>query len=229
MVAAVTPPLAAAYAVAAWLLSGPGGLSQSRRVRLHKRLNSPLAWLAAQFACLRVCQFVRTYEPAPVPETPVRFGHSEHRTPQREQDMSRFRPAGPRSDRGHAASARRALWCLLLLAGVGFCGAVVWAAALPRVQYDPQGNPLIANDRRGVPTWPISRDMPDDVFTFVRIKYSGLSNGYSGWATDYPDSDLNITYRLQQAHFLAGRSHAQGSWSSPIRPWPTIRSSICSK
>jgi len=53
------------------------------------------------------------------------------------------------------------------------------------------------------PTWPVSKDLPNDVFTFARIRYNsagGRGWGRSGrqWATDYPDSDLNMSYRLQQ-------------------------------
>ena len=48
--------------------------------------------------------------------------------------------------------------------------------------------------RRGVPDWSNGTEFPHDVFTFVRVQY-----GSSGsWRTDYPDSDLNFTYRLQQ-------------------------------
>jgi hypothetical protein len=68
-------------------------------------------------------------------------------------------------------------------------------------------------DRRGVPDWQPDKEFAHDVFTFVRIQYS---SGYGGggfgpgrgrrgfggrggrWATDYPDSDLNFSYRLQQ-------------------------------
>lgn len=53
------------------------------------------------------------------------------------------------------------------------------------------------------PTWPVSKELPNDVFTFARIRYNsagGRGWGRSGrqWATDYPDSDLNMSYRLQQ-------------------------------
>lgn len=55
------------------------------------------------------------------------------------------------------------------------------------------------------PTWPVSQELPNDVFTFARIRYnSGGSGRYrrgrgmGRWATDYPDSDLNLSYRLQQ-------------------------------
>lgn len=51
--------------------------------------------------------------------------------------------------------------------------------------------------RNGVPDWKIDKDFKDDVFTFVRIKYNSFQN-WRRWATDYPDSDLNFSYRLQQ-------------------------------
>ena len=54
-------------------------------------------------------------------------------------------------------------------------------------------------DRNGVPTWKVDPQIPKDVFTFVRIRYE--SHGYGrggGWHTDYRDSDLNFSLRLQQ-------------------------------
>lgn len=51
-------------------------------------------------------------------------------------------------------------------------------------------------DRRGVPDWKVDERYKGDVFTFVRIKYE--SYGRWGWPTDYPDADLNFSYRLQQ-------------------------------
>ena len=77
-------------------------------------------------------------------------------------------------------------------------------------------------DRGSLPTWENDAEFPDDVFTFVRIRYSdgggrGGYSGYSGyggsygryggyggygrggkWRTDWPDSDWNFSYRLQQ-------------------------------
>jgi len=74
-------------------------------------------------------------------------------------------------------------------------------------------------DRRGVPDWEPDKEFSHDAFTFVRIRYSsGYGGGYGGgygrgygrggygrggygggrWATDYPDSDLNFSYRLHQ-------------------------------
>ena len=53
--------------------------------------------------------------------------------------------------------------------------------------------------RGGVETWEIDEDFPDDVFTFVRIKYdSSYGRGRGNWATDFRDSDLNFSLRLQQ-------------------------------
>jgi hypothetical protein len=40
-------------------------------------------------------------------------------------------------------------------------------------------------------------DFPGDLFTFVRIRYDSYGRG-GGWATDYRDSDLNFSLRLQQ-------------------------------
>ena len=59
-------------------------------------------------------------------------------------------------------------------------------------------------NRRGVPDWESDKEFSDDVFTFVRIRYSsgygggGYGRGGGRWTTDYPDSDLNFSYRLQQ-------------------------------
>lgn len=50
------------------------------------------------------------------------------------------------------------------------------------------------------PTWEISKELPNDLFTFTRLRYnSGTWMGQrSKWLIDYPDSELNFSYRLQQ-------------------------------
>src|SRR5580765_3785950 len=57
-------------------------------------------------------------------------------------------------------------------------------------------------DRNAAPNWEIDEHFKKDVFTFVRIKYaSEARGGYWGhdrWAIDFPDSDLNFSFRLQQ-------------------------------
>lgn len=50
------------------------------------------------------------------------------------------------------------------------------------------------------PKWPVSKELPNDVFTFARLRYnSGMyERRYPKWLIDYPDADLNFSYRLQQ-------------------------------
>jgi hypothetical protein len=58
----------------------------------------------------------------------------------------------------------------------------------------------------GTPNWTNPPGFEKDVFTFVRVIYRRAPNGPGisatasgrGWITDYPDSDLNLSYRLQQ-------------------------------
>ncbi len=57
------------------------------------------------------------------------------------------------------------------------------------------------------PNWNISKQLPNDTFTFARLRYpSGYDHyGYSRrrggggkWMVDYPDSDIDLSFRLQQ-------------------------------
>lgn len=54
----------------------------------------------------------------------------------------------------------------------------------------------------GTPEWINPRGFEKDVFTFARIMYSSGygygGRGGGGWLTDAPDSDLNLSFRLQQ-------------------------------
>lgn len=45
--------------------------------------------------------------------------------------------------------------------------------------------------------WKIEPRFKHDVFTFVRVRYRSAW-GWDKWATDYPDSDHNFSFRLQQ-------------------------------
>lgn len=100
---------------------------------------------------------------------------------------------------------RSRLLALILLVGFSVAGGV-FARRYSRRGY---------SERRGVPDWTPSRQFAHDIFTFVRIRYSsGYGGGYYGggygrrsrgrgfsggsWATDYPDSDLNFSFRLHQ-------------------------------
>ncbi len=59
-----------------------------------------------------------------------------------------------------------------------------------------------ASGRNGVPRWDVDEGFESDTFTFARVRYSsyygGGRRGGGGWSTDYPDSDLNFSLRLQQ-------------------------------
>jgi hypothetical protein len=84
--------------------------------------------------------------------------------------------------------------------------ALVVTGALAQRYYDRV-------DRGDVPNWELEPEFAHDAFTFVRIRYSSGSGGRGGrrgyrgdfygggggsWATDYPDSDLNFSWRLHQ-------------------------------
>jgi hypothetical protein len=68
----------------------------------------------------------------------------------------------------------------------------------------------IPSHSTGTPVWTNPNGFAKDVFTFARVRYTqggyggGGYGGYygrgggSGWSTDTPDSDLNLSYRLQQ-------------------------------
>ncbi|VTR96222.1 Uncharacterized protein OS=Singulisphaera acidiphila (strain ATCC BAA-1392 / DSM 18658 / VKM B-2454 / MOB10) GN=Sinac_0406 PE=4 SV=1: DUF4159 [Gemmata massiliana] len=62
------------------------------------------------------------------------------------------------------------------------------------------GDPLpLPEDRAGVPNWKVDPSFDRDVFTFVRIEYSSYRGRRGGsWTTDWPDADLNFSFRLQQ-------------------------------
>ena len=74
-------------------------------------------------------------------------------------------------------------------------------AGLAVAQLRGYGRPELPPDRNGVPNWEMNQEFPTDVFTFVRIEYDsyrGPGRWGGGWATDFPDSDLNLSYRLQE-------------------------------
>ena len=104
----------------------------------------------------------------------------------------------------------------LILALIPLALAIVAGATLGQMRFRRGGGPVeIPEDRAGVPNWKVDERFKSDVFTFVRIQYDsmggrggrgggfggyGYGGGYGGgrWATDFPDSDLNLSYRLQQ-------------------------------
>ena len=56
--------------------------------------------------------------------------------------------------------------------------------------------------RAGVPEWDRDEELPNDTFTFARIQYDSWGgSGWRGrgkWSIDWPESDLNMSFRLRQ-------------------------------
>ncbi len=54
-------------------------------------------------------------------------------------------------------------------------------------------------DRSEFPQWTIAPGFEHDVFTFARIRYSsrGTYGWGNRWSNDFPDSDWNFSFRLQ--------------------------------
>ncbi|MCA9194770.1 MAG: DUF4159 domain-containing protein [Planctomycetales bacterium] len=85
---------------------------------------------------------------------------------------------------------------------------LIAASSVLAMQYGRRGRGSGYDARSGVPMWEVDRNFDRDVFTFARVQYSdGYGYGRSGrggwgrggrWSTDYPDSDLNFSLRLQQ-------------------------------
>jgi hypothetical protein len=67
-------------------------------------------------------------------------------------------------------------------------------------------------DRGGVPEWETDAQFKDDVFTFVRVRYAswgGYGRRGGKWATDYPDADLNFSYRLHELTSIEADPHGK--------------------
>jgi hypothetical protein len=63
----------------------------------------------------------------------------------------------------------------------------------------------------GTPEWSNPKGFEKDVFTFARIRYTrGMTRSWRAghWLTDFPDSDLNLSYRLQELTSL--RTSSEG-------------------
>jgi Domain of unknown function (DUF4159) len=102
------------------------------------------------------------------------------------------------------------VFAVLLVAGSG------WLLAQRRGRMNFQGTSSGGHQVLGArdaeqnsnetPKWSYEPAFAKDVFTFVRIRYSthnrrasnGIWLGSHRWATDFPDADLNISWRLQQ-------------------------------
>lgn len=57
--------------------------------------------------------------------------------------------------------------------------------------------------RNGVPDWAVDEKLPNDIFTFARVKYTSIPSrprigGTERWIIDWPDAELNLSYRLKE-------------------------------
>ncbi len=89
---------------------------------------------------------------------------------------------------------RRPPWILLLV-----LAALLGTVVLAQYRGGRRGPPR-TDERYGVPEWKHERGFEKDSFTFARVRYSsGYGRGRGGgWATDYRDADLNLSWRLHQ-------------------------------
>ena len=91
-------------------------------------------------------------------------------------------------------NSRRAIIALVAIAALA--GAVAFA------QFRGRGRAQAAPefDRGSVPRWELPAGFERDCFTFVRLKYRSNEperTSYAWW-TDYPDADINLSWRLHQ-------------------------------
>lgn len=98
---------------------------------------------------------------------------------------------------------------LLTLAAAGLCLGLMADPAKPTYfgikDLEDQDPRQMGRGYMGdFPAWPVNKDLPNDIFTFARLRYNSASPWGRGgrrrgkWMTDFPDSDLNFSYRLQQ-------------------------------
>jgi hypothetical protein len=100
---------------------------------------------------------------------------------------------------------KRAITVIILLLIAALTGASLaqWGGRRGRRNRDRDWD---RDDRAGVPMWENDAAFKEDVFTFVRIQYDSWwgggrgwrRRGGGGWRTDYPYSDFNFSFRLQQ-------------------------------
>ncbi|MDA7617812.1 MAG: DUF4159 domain-containing protein [Verrucomicrobiota bacterium] len=79
--------------------------------------------------------------------------------------------------------------------------AVIFSLSSTKAQYGRRFQQP-KDERAGVPKWDIDARYQSDVFTFVRIQYNSWSDQHGRWGKkcliDWPESDLNFAYRLEE-------------------------------
>jgi hypothetical protein len=80
---------------------------------------------------------------------------------------------------------------LMMSALIAAAGIAQWRRGAGRFQAMP--------DRSEFPMWDVDSDFSRDAFTFARVRYTSVFGGRGNrWTNDFPDSDWNFSYRLQQ-------------------------------
>ena len=82
----------------------------------------------------------------------------------------------------------------ILIASVVLLGVSILGVAIAQRGWQREEIPY---GRNGVPDWKNDAEFPHDVFTFVRVRYDSWGRR-GAWKTDWPDCDLNFSFRLQQ-------------------------------
>src|SRR4051794_22761990 len=93
----------------------------------------------------------------------------------------------------------------LLALGVVTGGVLAQQGRWRRDEHNAKEIPPLV-DRHGIDEWPVDPQFKSDLFTFVRIRWHSWRGG-DIWLTDYPDSDLNFSFRLQQMTSLKVDPH----------------------
>jgi hypothetical protein len=89
---------------------------------------------------------------------------------------------------------RRTKWIVVIVLLL-----VVTATALLAQRRGFRSRQLYTGDRYGVAEWTNATGFEKDSFTFARLRYNSHYYGSGGgWATDYRDADLNLSFRLHQ-------------------------------
>jgi hypothetical protein len=81
----------------------------------------------------------------------------------------------------------------------GDTGDGEWGEGGSWISHDAKTAREVVTHSTGTPNWTNAAGFEKDVFTFVRVRRdrNPMSTGGS-WLTDTPDSDLNLSFRLQQ-------------------------------
>lgn len=105
--------------------------------------------------------------------------------------QERFRPGGRRGGRGGGEWRH----------GGDSTGPIVYTEGGDAVNEDTVRTAReTASHSEGTPNWTNDPEFEDDTFTFARViyKFDRSVRSSMAWVNDYPDSDLNLSFRLQQ-------------------------------